>query len=454
MTISSWLYFFDEVPSHTRASVTAALEQANLTLHPFTSPPHGFGVVVFDRMDDANLRELRVMTRSATVLAISTSPSGLDSARMWEVLEAGAADLLLWSKLPAATDQVVSRLQRWNALQNLIESAPVKGTLIGKNPLWRNLVRSVVEVAAFTQASVLITGETGTGKELIAHLIHNLDSRTNKGDLIVVDCTTLSPELSGSELFGHERGAFTGAVTARDGAFSLADGGTLFLDEVGELSLPLQAQLLRAVQEHKYKRVGGNTWQHTEFRLICATNRDMEAEVTNGNFRADLYYRIAGCRCRTPSLRERRDDILLLVSHFLGQMDPKAATFDLDPAVREYLLTRDYPGNIRDLYQTVKRIWHRHTGPGPITIGDVPVEERQCGISCRPSWPDRGFEGAIRHAVDLGIGLKEISQNAADLAMQVALEQESDNLQRAAYRLGVTDRALQMRRANRRAPPH
>jgi DNA-binding NtrC family response regulator len=180
----------------------------------------------------------------------------------------------------------------------------------------------------------------------------------------------------------------------------------------------------------------------------------MEAEVANGNFRADLYYRIAGCRCKTPSLRERRDDILLLVSHFLGQMDPKAATFDLDPAVREYLLTRDYPGNIRDLYQAVKRIWHRHTGPGPITIGDVPVEERQCGISCRPSWPDHGFEGAIRHAVDLGIGLKEISQNAADLAMQVALEQESDNLQRAAYRLGVTDRALQMRRANRRAPSH
>jgi transcriptional regulator with GAF, ATPase, and Fis domain len=324
MTISTWLYFFDEIPSHTRASVTAALEQAKLTLHPFTSQPHGFGVVVFDRMDDANLRELRVMTRSATVLAISTAPAGLDSARMWEVLEAGAADLLLWSKLPAATDQVVSRLQRWDALQNLIESAPVKGTLIGKNPLWRNLVRSVVEVAAFTQASVLVTGETGTGKELIAHLIHDLDSRTNKGDLIVVDCTTLSPELSGSELFGHERGAFTGAVTARDGAFSLADGGTLFLDEVGELSLPLQAQLLRAVQEHKYKRVGGNTWQHTEFRLICATNRDMEADVAHGSFRADLYYRIAGCRCRTQSLRERRDDILLLVSHFLGQMDPQA----------------------------------------------------------------------------------------------------------------------------------
>src|SRR5687768_6232927 len=211
MTISTWLYFFDEVLSHTRASVTAALEQANLTLHPFTSQPHSFGVVVVDRMDDANLRELRVMTRSATVLAISTSPHCLDSAMMWQVLEAGAADLLLWSKLPAATDQVISRLQRWDALQNLIESDPVKGALIGKNPLWRNLVRSIVEVAAFTQASVLITGETGTGKELIAHLIHDLDRRTNKGDLIVVDCTTLSPELSGSELFGHERGAFTGA---------------------------------------------------------------------------------------------------------------------------------------------------------------------------------------------------------------------------------------------------
>lgn len=451
MTISTWLYFFDEVPSLTRASITTALEQAGLTLHPVTSQPQNFGVVVFDRMDEANLRKLRVMTRSSTVLAISTSPHGLNSTEMWAVLEAGSADLLLWSKLPAATDQAVSRLQRWDAVQKLIESASVKGTLIGESRLWRNLVRNVVEMAAFTQASVLITGETGTGKELIAHLIHDLDGRTNKGDLTVVDCTTLSPELSGSELFGHERGAFTGAITARDGAFTLADGGTLFLDEVGELSLPLQARLLRAVQEHKYKRVGGNTWQHTEFRLICATNRDLEADVANGSFRADLYYRIAGCRCRTPSLDERRDDILPLVSHFLGQMNPQAATFDLDPAVREYLLTRDYPGNVRDLCQTVKRIWHRHIGPSPITIGDVPAEERPCGTSCRMSWPDQSFEDAIRHAIDLGIGLKEISQNAADLAMKVALEQEGDNLQRAAHRLGVTDRALQMRRANRRA---
>jgi transcriptional regulator of acetoin/glycerol metabolism len=132
-------------------------------------------------------------------------------------------------------------------------------------------------------------------------------------------------------------------------------------------------------------------------------------------------------------------------------MDPRAEGVELDPAVREYLLTRDYPGNVRDLRQVVARLWQRHSGSGPITVGDVPERERPTGPAHRPCWPDPGFEGAIRHAVELGIGLKEIGQIAADLATQLVLEQEGGNLQRAALRLGVTDRALQIRRANRRA---
>jgi len=259
----------------------------------------------------------------------------------------------------------------------------------------------------------------------------------------VLDCTTLSPELAGSELFGHERGAFTGAVSARDGAFALADGGILFLDEVGELPLPLQAQLLRVIQEGKYKRVGSNQWQPSRFRLVCATNRDLEADIATGAFRADLYYRIAAWRCRPPPLRERQADILPLVDHFLRQLDPKGAGCQLDGAVRDYLLTRDYKGNVRDLRQTVARIWYRHTGPGPITIGDVPPDER---LHHAPAWPDAPFRDAIRHAVDRGMSLARIGQAAADTAIRLVLEQEGDNNQRAAQRLGVTDRALQIRR--------
>src|SRR5437763_9151048 len=136
-----------------------------------------------------------------------------------------------------------------------------------------------MEAAFFTDAPVLSTGETGTGKELIARLVHSLDARSKKRDLVVVDCTTIVPTLSGSEFFGHERGAFTGAVSTREGAFALADGGTLFLDEVGELPLTLQPRLLRVLQEHTYKRVGGNLWQEAKFRLVCATNRNLETEI-------------------------------------------------------------------------------------------------------------------------------------------------------------------------------
>jgi transcriptional regulator with GAF, ATPase, and Fis domain len=367
------------------------------------------------------------------------------------VLDAGASDLLLWPTIPAHADDVVCRLQRWQAVRELVDSALVRSAVAGQSGAWRTMLRGVVEAARFTQASVLITGETGTGKEQIAQLIHQLDGRPDRGEFVVLDCTTVSPELSGSEFFGHERGAFTGAAAARDGAFARAHHGTLFLDEVGELSLPLQAQLLRVIQERQYKPLGSNSWQRSEFRLVCATHRDLEAAVANGSFRADLYYRIGGWRCTPPPLRERKDDILPLVRFFLAQMDPAAEAIELDPAVREYLLTRDYPGNVRDLRHVVARLWQRHAGSGPITVGDVPERERPIGSVQRHCWPDVGFEGAIRHAVELGIGLKEIGQIAADLATQVVLEQEGGNLQRAALRLGVTDRALQIRRANRRA---
>src|SRR5262249_44123862 len=154
--------------------------------------------------------------------------------------------------------------------------------------------------------------------ELLARLIHELNAATKERSLVVVDCTTIVPELSGSEFFGHERGAFTGAVAARDGAFALADGGTLFLDEIGELPSHLQAQLLRVIEEGTYKRVGGNAWQRTNFRLVCATNRDLPRLVEAGKFRGDLYFRIASWVFRIPPLSERIEDILPLARHFLA----------------------------------------------------------------------------------------------------------------------------------------
>ena len=450
MAISAWLRFLGPIPLNLRAQLTALLERTGITICPVTHQVHSLGIAIFERPDDAVLDELRELTRASMTLAVSVSREALDPAAMWRVLGAGAADLLIWRTSPVEAADAVSRLQRWQMVQELIDSQSVRALVAGQSPPWRGMLRGVVEAARFTQASVLITGETGTGKEQIAHLIHELDDRKDRGEFVVLDCTTVSSELSGSEFFGHERGAFTGATNPRDGAFALAHKGTLFLDEVGELSLTLQAQLLRVVQERQYKRLGSNSWQRSEFRLVCATHRDLEAAMGDGSFRADLYYRIAGWRCTVPPLRERKEDILPLARFFLAHLDPCAGDLEMDEAVRDYLLTRDYPGNARDLRQVVTRVWQRHSGGGPITVGDVPEAERPSCLDQRRGWPDLGFESAIRGAVEMGIGLKEIGQSAADVATRVALEQEGGNLQRAAKRLGVTDRALQIRRANQR----
>jgi transcriptional regulator with GAF, ATPase, and Fis domain len=255
-------------------------------------------------------------------------------------------------------------------------------------------------------------------------------------------------ELSGSEFFGHERGAFTGAVGPREGAFSLADGGTLVLDEVGELAPALQAQLLRVVQEGTFKRVGGNSWQKTRFRLVCATNRDLAGEVRAGGFRGDFYHRIASWVCRIPSLRERTGDVLPLVEHFIAEARPGKPPLAIDPAVRDLLLQRSYAGNVRELKHLVSRICQRHVGDGAITIGDVPREELP-DEDLPDDWQNAAFHLAITRALMRGVGLKEIGRAACDAAIQIAVSSEQGNLQRAAKRLGVTDRALQLRRANR-----
>lgn len=454
MWSNAWIHFFPAVADATRGAVRTLLQQVGLGASSMPSEPQGFGLMVTDALNDGVVDTVRATSHGAVVLVALVGRCHIPSSEHWTLLHAGAADVLHWPTLPEDATAVLARFERLNALRQLIVSAQADGTLIGTSAAWQCLLRQVVELAAFANAPVLIGGESGTGKELIARLIHKLDARASKGDFVVVDCTTITPELSGSEFFGHERGAFTGALSARDGAFALAHGGTLFLDEIGDLPLPLQAQLLRVVQEGKYKRVGGNAWQDTHFRLISATHRDLDARVAEGLFRADLYFRIAGAVCRTPPLRERMDDVLPLARHFQDHIGGSNAGQGFDASVSQYLMTRSYPGNVRELQRVVERLCLRHAGNGSITIGDVPPDERpHPAVISTHTQLQACFGAAMREAFDLGLGLKEIGQLASDSAIQAALDSEQGNLHRAAMRLGVTDRALQLRRAQQRITP-
>jgi transcriptional regulator with GAF, ATPase, and Fis domain len=392
-------------------------------------------------------KEVEELSKHAQIIAVLAETPKTASHLHWELLSAGVADVLDWTDERTLPDRIAVRLTRWAEIEHLAESNALSRSLVGDSPSWRSLKRKIAEVAVYSTGNVLLVGKTGTGKEEIARAIHRLDKRSCKPEPVIVDCTTLSPELSGSELFGHERGAFTGAIAARDGAFALANGGTLLLDEIGELPLQLQAQLLRVIQERTYKRVGGNVWHRTEFRLICATNRDLEQLVKDGGFRGDLYYRIADWVLRPPPLRERRADVLPLALHFLT-VAANGPPPELDRFLADYLVCRDYPGNVRDLRRLVMRLHSRHVGKGPITIGALPIDDRPLSGSPPEPFGEPGFLLAIRRAFDRGIGLKEIGRAVADAVVRLSVEQESGNLQRAARRLGITDRALQLRRAN------
>lgn len=448
-----WYHFHGQNETLLKSRVIEELKVVGLDTCPFAPErASGPGVLFFEEITpqlcdflcDASCRG----TYRVLGIAINSHPSSDES--FWHLLKSGASDVFAWDHYQDPAIEISSRFERWDAIDRLVNSELVQKNLIGQSPVWRSILRDIVEIARFSNANIFINGESGTGKELVARLIHTLDPRQNKKDMVVLDCTTIMPELSGSEFFGHERGAFTGALAPRDGAFSLANNGTLFLDEAGELPLGLQAQLLRVIQEGMYKPLGGNSWKHTDFRLVCATNKDLVQAVKNGEFRHDLYYRITSWVCNLPPLHERIEDILPLVSHFIKQHSNNGEIPDLDEPVRKYLLNREYPGNVRDLKQLVSRIMYRHIGPGPITIGDIPKEEHQC-IKLNPvEWRDEHFENAIRHALSVGIGLKEIGKAAEEVAVNIAVNDENGNLQRAAKKLGVTDRTLQIRRVVRR----
>ena len=230
-----------------------------------------------------------------------------------------------------------------------------RDAMIGESPAWQRVIAQIAQVAP-TASTVLIQGETGTGKELVARAIHERSPRRER-PLVKVNCAALPRDLVESELFGHEKGAFTGATQQRRGRFELADGGTLFLDEAGELPLETQAKLLRVLQEREFERVGGTRSLRTDVRVIAATNRDLHAQVEAGTFRSDLYYRLNVFPIVVPPLRERRDDIPGLVRHFAAKAARKLGrTLDaVSPAFVEQASAGAWPGNIRELENFVER---------------------------------------------------------------------------------------------------
>jgi two-component system NtrC family response regulator/two-component system response regulator HydG len=283
--------------------------------------------------------EMAVEAMKAGAENFLPKPINVDAALMVikRTLEAGALE----REAAMLRERVQSRFR----LSNMVGEAPALQAVLG-----------VIQQAAPTKATVLILGESGTGKELVAQGLHQSSPRKDK-PFIKVNCAALSESLLESELFGHEKGSFTGAVGRREGRFERADGGTLFLDEIGEISPSIQVKLLRVLQSREFERVGGSETVKVDIRLVAATNRDLAAEVKAGKFREDLYYRLNVVAVTLPPLRERKGDLPALVSHFLKQFNESygKSVRGLAPGTLQALMAHDWPGNIRELENAIER---------------------------------------------------------------------------------------------------
>ncbi|HTD16309.1 MAG TPA: sigma-54 dependent transcriptional regulator [Chthoniobacterales bacterium] len=302
--------------------------------------------------------------------------------------------------------------------------------LIGESPAMHRILETIRQVAP-TRATVLVLGESGTGKELIARAIHNLSNR-NKTRFIAFNCSAFSPQLVESELFGHEKGAFTGASERRIGRIEQAAGGTLFLDEIGEIDGNVQVKLLRALDPGVFERVGGNQTIKTDIRLIAATNRDLARLVSEKKFREDLYYRLNVVQIRVPPLRERKEDIPLLANAFLKEISQRDnKTFrPLSAEAMEALLRYDWPGNIRELKGAIDSGVTLAIGP-QVTLPDLPLT-----IS------EARFSGAA--GLDEKAGQMNLHNNEMRLILR-ALEETRGNRTEAAKKLGISRRTLHRR---------
>lgn len=312
-------------------------------------------------------------------------------------------------------------------------------SLVGRNPALQR-IRQLIEQVAMSDATVLILGETGTGKEVVARNIHHCSSRRDK-PFVAVNCGAIPADLLESELFGHEKGAFTGAFSARQGRFELAQGGTLFLDEIGDMPLPMQVKLLRVLQERSFERVGSNKTLTTDVRVVAATHRNLEEAIGEGKFREDLYYRLNVFPIEMPPLRSRVEDVPLLIGELISRMEAeKRGSVRISNQALRVLARYPWPGNVRELANLVERLAIMHPG-GTVEVRDLP-EKFRAGI-------DVGSEAetapAAESAPDMidatlpegGIDLKEYLNDLEVRMIRQALDEADGVVAHAAKRLGM-----------------
>ncbi len=370
------------------------------------------------------LRRVKARSPRTPVVVMSTS-EGLDEAM--EAVRQGASDFLLKPLVPEVLKELAARL------------APATGParprpsrrIVTQDPRMLKLLE-MARAVANSRATVLIMGESGTGKELFARFIHDSSSRA-KGPFVAVNCAALPEGLLESELFGHEKGAFTGAIARKPGKFELADGGTILLDEVSEMPVGLQAKLLRVLQEGEVDRVGGRRPVPVDVRVVATTNRDLKEEMKKGNFREDLYYRLNVIPLKIPPLRERKGDILLLANHFLKLFGAEAGKgpMRMTPQVQQMLLAHPWPGNVRELMNTIQRAVL--LSPGDEIVPEALMFDDQ---------PPPPAPSESPGAQWLTSGPIPTLKEAERLLIMRALEQTDGNRTHAAKVLGISVRTL------------
>ncbi|HTP26626.1 MAG TPA: sigma-54 dependent transcriptional regulator [Anaeromyxobacteraceae bacterium] len=379
---------------------------------------------------------------------VITAHGTVDSAV--QALKAGAFDYITKPFEQDELKKIIAKATRAHEIERQNVHGPAadgeKPPLIGQSASMRQIYDIVAKVAE-SPSTVLITGESGTGKELVARELHRGSPRRDR-PLIKVNCAAIPKDLVESELFGYERGAFTGAVGSKPGRFELADGGTLFLDEIGEIPVEMQVKLLRALQESEFERVGGIKTIVVDVRLIAATNRDLTALIADGRFREDLYYRLAVVPISLPPLRDRKEDIPLLVQHFIAKYNQRLGkrVERVDEDAMQALLSYSWPGNIRELENLMERSVLFSESPviHGTTLPDT-VRERAAG----PAVPIAAVGPLGSIAAPSGASMKEIVRQAqAELEKELisrALEETSGNVTRAAKRLQISRKSLQVK---------
>jgi two-component system response regulator AtoC len=384
----------------------------------------------------AAFKEMKKKQQNVTVI-LMTAFAAVETAV--EAIKLGAFDYLI---KPFDIEEVTLLVNRAIQIQRMEKEITVLhrklndsyhiNKVLTNSPKMEELYR-VIDKVAQSNASVLITGESGTGKELIANTIH-YNSLRRKGPFIKINCSALPEGLLESELFGHEKGAFTGALTKRAGRFEQADKGTLFLDEIGEISTTLQVKLLRVLQEREFERVGGNETVKIDIRVIAATNRNLEEMVKNGQFRQDLYYRMNVVCLNAVPLRERKEDIRLLADHFLqkfsSENDREILSFDGEATTA--LEEHDWPGNVRELINVIERTVIMSTG-SVIFREDLPEYLHKTSGAGRNEFEKRSFSGHT---------LKEMIKEEECKLIRQALLNNKGNKMKTAKELGISRRAL------------